>query len=318
MAAAGFAALGGIHSSALAEDAFPTRPVQMIVSVGAGGSTDVIMRALVRYATPLLGQPIIILNRPGASGMIGVNDVTRATADGYTIGGTWSGPLTMAPHVGPSNYKPSDYVIVAMATEAPGVLCVHANFPASNARQLLDELKRNPDKYTYGADGIGGFVQFATERIFSAANVKARVIPFSGADETTTAFLSGTIDIYGGAITSILPFAKQGKAKCLLVTAAKRYDALPNVESLSDIGLAGSQTILWRTIIAPAGTPADRVARLHDVFQKAAADPGFKKIAEARGEEPWLLSGPAGTSYANDEFTTMGLLAKKLDLTQHQ
>lgn len=310
------AMLSVAQPSARAVDGYPQRPVQMIVSVGAGGSTDTIMRALVKYAAPLLGQPIVILNKPGASGMIGVAHVTRAKPDGYTIGGTWSGPLTMAPHVRPPGYKPTDYVIVAMVTEAPGVLCVHPSFPSNNAREFLDELRRNPDKYTYGGDGIGGFVQFATERTFAAANAHARIIPFSGADQTVISFLSGTIDIYGGAITSILPFAKQGKAKCLLVTSAKRYAALPNVDSLSDIGLADMQTLLWRTVIAPAGLPADRFAKLQDAFRKAVLDPGFAKIAEARGEEPWRLNAADVDKYSRDEFNTMGVLANKLKLGQ--
>jgi tripartite-type tricarboxylate transporter receptor subunit TctC len=299
---------------AKAED-FPERPVQMIVSVGAGGSTDTMMRALVQYAAPLLGQPIVIMNRPGASGMIGVAQVKQAKPDGYTIGGTWSGPLTMAPHVNRPDYKPGDYTIVAMVSEAPGVLCVSKDFPANSGRELLDELRRNPDKYTYGADGIGGFVQFATERVFAAAHVKARMIPFSGADQTVTAFLSGTINIYGGAITSVLPYVQQGTAKCLLVTSALRYPVLPNVDGLSDVGLADTQTLLWRAVIAPAGVPADRLAKLKEVFSKAAQDPEFRKIALARGEQPWTVDTGNIETYVRDEYATMGTLADALKLT---
>jgi tripartite-type tricarboxylate transporter receptor subunit TctC len=299
---------------AKAED-FPERPVQMIVSVGAGGSTDTMMRALVQYAAPLLGRPIVIMNRPGASGMIGVAQVKQAKPDGYTIGGTWSGPLTMAPHVNMPGYKPGDYTIVAMVSEAPGVLCVSKDFPANNGRELLDELRRNPDEYTYGADGIGGFVQFATERVFGAAHVKARMIPFSGADQTVTAFLSGTINIYGGAITSVLPYVQQGTAKCLLVTSAARYPVLPDVDSLGDVGLADTQTLLWRAVIAPAGMPADRLAKLKQVFSKAAQDPEFKKIALARGEQPWTVDTGDIDKYVRDEYATMGILADALKLT---
>jgi tripartite-type tricarboxylate transporter receptor subunit TctC len=311
-------ALAAGQGTALAADAFPARPVQMIVSVGAGGSTDTIMRALAKFAAPLLGQPLVIVNKAGASGMIGVAEVARAPADGYTIGGTWSGPLTMAPHVSTAQYKPADWTVVAMVTEAPGVLCVKPDFPANNAREFLQELARSPDKYTYGTDGIGGFVHFASERVFASAGVQARMVPFSGADQTITAFLSGTIDIYGGAITSVLPFAKQGKAKCLLVTSAKRYDALPGVDSLGDIGKPELQTLLWRTIVAPAATPPERIARLHEVFQAAAQDPGFRQIARERGEEPWIVDAPTANKYAIDEFGDMAALAKKLKLQQNK
>jgi tripartite-type tricarboxylate transporter receptor subunit TctC len=307
--------LGSTPAPADASD-FPDRPVQMIVPVGAGGSTDTIMRALVNYAAPLLGQSIVILNKPGASGMIGVAQLSQAKPDGYTIGGIWSGPLTMAPHVTAPIYKPTDYTVVAMVTEAPGVLCTAPSFPASNGREFLDELRQHPDKYTYGADGVGGFVQFATERVFSAAKVHARMIPFSGADKTVTAFLSGTIDIYGGAITSVLPFVKEGKAKCLLVTSSQRYAALPDVNSLSDVGLADQQTLLWRGIIAPKAMPADRLDKLRTTFRKAVDDPAFKKLAEARGEEPWSLKVDDLDKYVQDEFKTMGSLATTLNLTK--
>ena len=308
------ALLGVAEVQARAAEVYPDRPVQMIVPVGAGGSTDTIMRGLVQYAAPLLGQPIIILNRPGASGMIGVNDVTRATPDGYTVGGTWSGPLTMAPHVVTARYEPSDWVIVAMITKAPGVLCVAPGFPASNGHEFLEELRREPDKYTYGADGIGGFVQFAAERIFVAANVHARMIPFPGADQTVTAFLSGTIDMYGGAITTILPFVKEGKAKCMIVTSAKRFAALPDVDSVSDVGLAETQTLLWRAVIAPAGLPADRLLKLREVFRRAMSDPGFKTFAEARGEETWPADSINENTFAHNEFITVERLADKLKL----
>jgi tripartite-type tricarboxylate transporter receptor subunit TctC len=296
---------------------FPDRPVQMIVPVGPGGSTDTVMRALIQFASPLLGQPIVIINKPGASGMIGVGTVARAANDGYTVGGVWSGPVTMAPHVSTANYKPTDYQIVAMTTDAPGALCVKPKFPAKNAAEFLEELRKNPDKYTYGADGIGGFVQFATERIFAAAGVHQRMIPYSGADQTVNAFLTETIDIYGGAIATIVPFVKEGKAKCLLVTSAKRYAALPGVDSLDDVHLAQAQTLLWRGIIAPPGVPADRLEKLRDAFSKAAMNPEFKAIAELRGEEPWDISRPDAIKYVQGEFADMEQLAKQLKLNQN-
>jgi tripartite-type tricarboxylate transporter receptor subunit TctC len=265
----------------------------------------------------LLGQPIVIFNKPGASGTIGVGQVTRASNDGYTIGGVWSGPITMAPHVATPSYAPADYQIVAMITEAPGVLCVQPGFPAKNAEEFLAELRNNPDKYTYGADGVGGFVQFATGRIFEAAGVRQRIIPYSGADQTVTAFLSGTIDIYGGAIATIVPFVAEGKAKCLLVTSSRRYAALPEVQSLTDINLPQAQTLLWRAVIAPRDVPADRLEKLRDAFTKAALNPEFKMMAERRGEEIWNISPDEAAKYVQNEYAQMERLAKQLQLKQN-
>ena len=117
----------------------------------------------------MLGQSIVILNKPGASGTIGVGYVTKSEPDGYTIGGVPSGAITMAPHVAAQSFQQADYRIVAMITQAAGVLCVHPDFPAKNATEFLAELKNNPDKYTYGSDGVGAFVQFSTARIFQPA-----------------------------------------------------------------------------------------------------------------------------------------------------
>jgi tripartite-type tricarboxylate transporter receptor subunit TctC len=316
VATAVFASIANPSAPAFAET-YPERPIQMVIPAGPGSSTDTIMRSLAKFAAPLLGQPIVIFNKPGASGTIGVGSVTRASNDGYTIGGVWSGPITMAPHVATPSYTPADYQIVAMTTEAPGVLCVQPGFPAKNAEEFLAELRNNPDKYTYGADGVGGFVQFATGRVFEAAGVRQRIIPYSGADQTVTAFISGTIDIYGGAIATILPFVAEGKAKCLLVTSSRRYAVLPEVQSLADVNLSQAQTLLWRGIIAPRDLPADRLEKLRDAFAKAALNPEFKMIAERRGEETWNISPDEAAKYVQNEYTQMERLAKQLRLKQN-
>jgi tripartite-type tricarboxylate transporter receptor subunit TctC len=312
-----FAALTAELCSPAGAEVFPERPVQLVVPAGPGSSTDTIMRSLAQVAAPLLGQSIVILNKPGASGAIGVGYVTRSEADGYTIGGVPSGAITMAPHLGAATFGASDYRIVAMITQAAGVLCVHPGFPAGNAAEFLGELHENPDKYTYGSDGVGAFVQFATARIFQPTEIRQRGIPYSGADQTLAAFMAGTIDIYGGAIATIAPLVAEGKAKCLLLTTARRFAALPDVESLSDVKMPQAQTLLWRAVIAPRDVPQDRFAKLRDVFTKAAMSPEFKAMAERRGEEVWIVSADDAAKFAQDEFVEMEQLARQLHLKQN-
>jgi tripartite-type tricarboxylate transporter receptor subunit TctC len=298
-------------------DNYPERPIQLVVPAGPGSSTDTIMRSLAQAAAPMLGQSIVILNKPGASGTIGVSYVTRSEPDGYTIGGVPSGAITMAPHVAAPSFQPADYRIVAMITQAAGVLCVHQDFPAKNAAEFLAELRNNPDKYTYGSDGVGGFVQFATARIFAPAGIRQRMIPYTGADQTVTAFLSGTIDIYGGAIATIAEFAGEGKAKCLLLTTARRFATLPDVESLQDVKMPQAQTLLWRAVIAPREMPQDRFDKLRDVLTRAAQSPEFKAMAAKRGEEVWAIGPEDAAKYAHGEFTEMEQLARELHLKQN-
>ncbi len=313
-AAALFAVLMTGNDSPVKADSYPDRPVQLVVPAGPGSSTDTIMRSLAQAAAPLLGQSVVILNKPGASGTIGVGFVTRSDPDGYTIGGVPSGAITMAPHVAAQSFQQADYRIVAMITQAAGVLCVHPEFPAKNAGEFLAELKNNPDKYTYGSDGVGAFVQFSTARIFQPLGIRQRIIPFSGADQTVTAFLSRTIDIYGGAIATIAQFVAEGKAKCLLLTTARRFATLPDVESLEDVRMAQAQTLLWRAVIAPRDIPMDRFEKLRDVLTRAAQTPEFKALAAKRGEEVWVISAEDAAKYAAGEFIQMDQLAKELQL----
>ena len=312
-----FAALMSGLLSPVWADGYPERPVQLVVPAGPGSSTDTIMRSLAQVAAPMLGQSIVILNKPGASGTIGVSYVTRSEPDGYTIGGVPSGAITMAPHVAAQSFQATDYRIVAMITQAAGVLCVHPDFPAGNAGEFLAELRNNPDKYTYGSDGVGAFVQFSTARIFQPTGIRQRIIPYSGADQTVTAFISRTIDIYGGAIGTIAPFVAEGKAKCLLLTTARRFAALPNVESLEDVKMPQAQTLLWRAVIAPREMPQDRFEKLRDVLTRAAQSPEFKAMADKRGEEVWVISADDAAKYAAGEFVQMEQLARELRLKQN-
>ena len=204
-----------------------------------------------------------------------------------------------------------------MITQATGVLCVHPDFPAGNAREFLAALRDNPEKYTFGSDGVGGFVQFATARIFEPAGIRQRMIPYQGADQTVTAFLSNSIDIYAGAIATIVPFVAEGKAKCLLTTTARRFAALPDVESLADAGMPQAETRLWRAVVAPRDVPQDRFDRLRDVLIRAAMTAEFRTLADKRGEEVWDISADDANKYAQDEFVQMERLAKELHLKQN-
>jgi len=311
-----FATLMTGLSAPARSETYPDRPIQLVVPAGAGSSTDTMMRSLTQVASPMLGQSFVILNRSGASGITGVSYVTQSAPDGYTLGGVVNGALTMAPHAATASYQPSDYRIVAMITQAAGVLCVHPDFPADNAQQLLSELRNHPDKYTYGSDGVGAFVQFATARIFEPTGIRQRMIPYQGADQTVTAFLTGSIDIYAGGMATIVPYVAEKKAKCLLTTTVRRFAALPDVESLTDVKMPQAETRLWRAVIAPRDIPQGRFDKLRDILIKAATTPEFKAIAEKRGEEFWDISAEEANKYVQDEFTQMQRLANELHLKQ--
>src|SRR5690242_13131407 len=147
-------------SSALAAEA-----LKLIIPTAPGGGTDGYFRVLAREAEQILGEPVIVVNVPGAGGTIGVTQMVRATPDGQTVAGVWLGPVTVSPNTMKVSYTPNDYVPVLQVSSAPYVICVHNDFPANDGAGFIAELRKNPDKYTYGNDGAGGPGQLATARI---------------------------------------------------------------------------------------------------------------------------------------------------------
>jgi len=270
---------------------------------------------LAHEVEPLLGEPVIIMNVPGAGGTIGVAQLTRAQPDGQTAAGVWLGPITVSPNTMKVPYAPTDYIPVVQVSSAPYVLCVHADFPANDAQGFIAELKKNPDKYTYGNDGAGGPGQLATARILRATGASARDIPFKGAGETLTSFLGKHVDIYVGSIPPILQHTQTGAAKCLLVTSADRVAALPKAGALRDIGIPNEETILWRALIVPKGTPADRVTRIESAFERAANSVNARKFLEDAGEQVAIRKGSELRSYIDHEYDAMRTVAKSLNLT---
>ncbi len=290
-------------------------PLKLIIPTPPGGGTDGFFRVLAREAEGPLGQPIVILNVPGAGGTIGVAQMTRAAPDGLTLAAVWLGPVTVSPHTTKVTYTPTDYVPVVQVSSAPYVMCVQPNFPAANAQELIAELKRYPDKYTYGNDGMGGPGHLGTARILRATGAGARDVPFKGAGETLTSFLGAHVDIYVGSIPPILQHAQAGKAKCLLVTSDERSPALPSASGLRDIGLTGEETILWRAVLVPKGTPPERVEKLAAAFEQAANAPASRKFLQDAGEQVVIRKGAELRDYIDREYEAMRLTARALKLT---
>ena len=303
-------------SSATAQEKYPSRAIELVIPTAAGGGTDISLRMLAEIVEPILGQKVVVVNKPGGGGTVGMAQVVQARPDGYTLGGLWNAPLTMTPHMLPTPYKNSDYAAVTLVTASPTILCVKAAFPASDGKAFIEALRKDPGKYTYGNDGVGGTIQLAAERVFSKLGVKARPIPFAGAGETLKAFLGGHVDIYGGSIPPILPYVKDKSAKCLMVTSAERNASVPEAAGLADLGAPGEATVLWRGIIAPRTLPADRLAVLQKAFAEAAQTPRFKEFMQKRGEEAKGSSSAEFRQLIDSEYDAMGKVMAAIGLTK--
>jgi tripartite-type tricarboxylate transporter receptor subunit TctC len=307
------AALAG--TPARAADPFPTRPIELIVPTPPGGGTDITARLLAEVAEPILGQKVVVLNRPGGSGTVGISALTRARPDGYTLAFVWNAPLTIVPHTLDVGYGPDDYTPISQSTGGtPLIFCTRPDFPARDGKEFLERLKREPDRYTYGNDGVGATVQLAGERVFRAVGAKLRAVPFGGAGETLKAFLGGHVDIYGGSIPPVVAHVKDGKMKCLLATSVERNPALPGTTGLGELGLGDKASDLWRGVIGPKALPADRVAALEKAFRQAAQTPRFKEALVARGEQAVGSTGPEFRKAIAAEFAEHGEIIQALGL----
>lgn len=295
--------------------AYAADPLKMIIPTAPGGGTDGFFRVLSKEAEPLLNETIVIVNVAGAGGSIGLAQMVRAAPDGLTVAGVWLGPVTVTPNTMKVTYKPDDYIPVVSLSSAPFTLCVKPDFPANNGKELIDHLRANPGKVTYGTDGLGGPAHLGVARVLSATNTTAQDVPFKGAGETITAFLGGHIDIYVGSVPPVIQHVKGGKAKCILVTSAERIPALPNTSSLKEIGLPDEETILWRAVLAPKGTPPARIAQLEAAFEKAGNTPATKKFLEDSGEVLLVRRGPALRQFIDKEYAAFAKVTQTLGMT---
>ena len=281
--AAAFATLGG---SAWAQ-AWPAKPISLIVPFPAGGTTDVLARALGQELAKSLGQPVIVENKPGAGATVGADYVAKAKADGYTL-------LMGAVHhtIATSVYKKLAYdfekSLAPITTVAlvPNVLVVNPQLPAKTVAELLALAKAQPGKLTYGSNGTGTGQHLIGAQLEGMAGVQLLHVPYKGSGPLTTDLLGGQINMSFDTITPVLPHIQGGKLRALAVTTAKRSAALPDVPTLDEAGLKGFDMGTWFGMLAPAGTPKDVLARLNADMVKIIHSPEFRKKMGDIGADP--------------------------------
>ncbi|MBU2936561.1 MULTISPECIES: tripartite tricarboxylate transporter substrate binding protein [Pacificibacter] len=306
-------------AAAMATPAFaeyPERAIELTIPAGAGGGTDTSARKLAILLEEALGQSIAVLNVGGGGGSVGASQFMQAKPDGYSLFATWNSPLTTVPQLQNVAYTLDSFTPIASTSETAYTLCVDADFPAETGEEFLAELAANPDKYTYGNDGIGGTMQLAAERIFQAREISAIAIPFGGAGETLQNFLGGHVDIYGGSISTVLPYVETGKAKCLLVTSAADVPALEQASGLAAVGMPENETLLWRAILGPQGMDPEIVEMLGAIIETAVNDPSYVKFLATKGEVPNVVLGANLGARLQAEFDALAAVSASLGLGQ--
>jgi tripartite-type tricarboxylate transporter receptor subunit TctC len=267
--------------------AWPSRPISLVVPFPAGGTTDVLARAVGLELSKSLGQPVIVESRPGAGSTLGADYVAKAKPDGYTL-------LMGAVHhtIATSVYKKlpydfqKDLAPVTTVALVPNVLVVNANVPATNVRELLALAKADPGKLTFGSNGNGTGQHLIGAQFEGMGGVQLLHVPYKGSGPLTTDLLGGQITMSFDTITPVLPQIKAGKLRALAVTTATRSRALPDVPTLDESGLKGFNLGTWFGVLAPAATPREIVTRLNSEIVKIINSPEFKKKMDDIGAEP--------------------------------
>lgn len=293
---------------------FPERPIRIIVPVNPGGGTDIFARALQEIVGNSLGQPIIVENRPGASGTIGVQQVVDARPDGHTLGFIWNTPLTSAPHTLGARYTLDAVAPVFQVGYSPFALCARPDFPATDLTSMIAAIRARPNTYTWGNEGLGGVMHLGVERILRRLDLHMTTVPFQGAGQTLPAFLGGHITFFGGSLVGAMPAVRAGTARCYFLTTVGGSPSAPEGSGVGSLGLPEMAITIWWGMIAPQGIPADRMARLTEAFTNAARTPRFQEVMQAQGAVSDLLVGEAMGRAMRAEYDALGEVARSLGL----
>jgi tripartite-type tricarboxylate transporter receptor subunit TctC len=299
-----FAAVyGGVVWDAAAQS-FPEKNVPVIVPDTAGGSIDIMTRAVAQRLAQAWGKNVLVDNRPGASGMIGTELVTKTAPDGYTLlGHTSSYPATASVRA-KLPFDPGRAIVpVAMYSKAPMLLAIHPSVPAKTVKELVALAKKNPGKLNYGSSGTGGNNHFSGGLFASAAGVQMLHVPYKGIAPAVTALASGEIEIVIASAAALMPQVKAGRVRALGVTSPEPSPLIPGLPAIAQSGVPGYSYELWWGLFAPAGLPADRLNAINAAVNKILATADMKKFMDDQGAEPWPLT-PAQLD---------GLLVREID-----
>jgi tripartite-type tricarboxylate transporter receptor subunit TctC len=255
---------------------WPQRPIRMIVPFPAGGGTDVVARMVAKSLGERLQQPIIVENRGGANGALGLQALKQSAPDGYTIAATSDTPMTVNPWLYKDlPYDPlRDFVPVASVVRLPGMLAVHPSFPAHTIADLIALAKTKPGGIAYASAGVGNFSHLAMELFSLSAGVKLLHVPYKGTGPAAVALLGGEVQIGFNNVQTLLPHVQAGKLIALAVAEPKRMPQLPDLPAVAET-VPGFEMAPWVGIIVPTGTPKEIVDRLSEATLAVMRDPGI-------------------------------------------
>jgi tripartite-type tricarboxylate transporter receptor subunit TctC len=272
-----------------AQPAYPSRPIRFEVPFAAGGAVDVAARSIGKPMATNLGQPIIVENRAGANTVIGAEYVAHARADGYTLMISGSTTMVLAPLLYKKlPYKPSDFAPISLLTKVPMVAAVNDRVKGT-LPEIIEQIRRDPNAYTYGHTGFGGIGHLLGESLFMKHDLHVASVPYRGFPATAQDMMGGSIQMTFESVAAVLPLHRAGKVRIVAVTSRERLPAMPDVPTFAELGYPDLVLYAWFAMLAPTGTPDHVIRRLAQAVAAGSSDPEYRRFVE--GTEQQVANG---------------------------
>jgi tripartite-type tricarboxylate transporter receptor subunit TctC len=295
---------------------YPSKPIKIIVPFTPGSATDVMARIVGERLNAAWGQPVVVENKAGAGGTIGIRDTARADPDGYTMAVVSSGHAVnhvLYKDLGYDTLK--DFAAVGMLGSLPSVLIVPPTLPVNSVKELVAMLKAKPGQYNYATAGVGSGAHVSTEKFNVAAGVKAVHVPLKGTPPILAETMAGRVEYAMVPAVSGMGPVRDGKVKPLAVTTSKRVAALPNVPTLGEAGFPEGESTFWLALLAPAKTPPDVVAKVNAEVSRALKSQDIVERLAKLGTEPIFMSPAEADAFIRREYHELGAVMRAAGLT---
>ncbi|WP_017759191.1 Bug family tripartite tricarboxylate transporter substrate binding protein [Pseudacidovorax intermedius] len=299
-----------LHAAA---QSWPTKPVKVVVPAPAGSSLDFIVRTLGNRLSARWGQPVIVDNKPGAGGLLGMSAVAKAAPDGYTLGIGFNGPIAFAPFMYKQMaYDPvKDLVPIVMTSSQPNVLAVPANHPAKTVQEFVSWARAQPNGVAYGSVGAGSSSHLTMELLRTTAGFEATHVPFNGSPPAGISLASGETQALFTVAPALLPLVASGRIRLLAVTSAKRMEGMEQLPTIAESGYPGFEALAWNGLFSAAGTPAAVIAKVNADVNTALKEPEVQAAFAKQGLVPGGGTPQALASFMAQERSKWGAIIQK-------